>query len=66
MPLISVVIPVYNEQECLLPLFERLERLGDSRSELILEISVRTLMYTQVASCLLGFPTLATVVFGRP
>ena len=66
MPLISIVIPVYNEQDCLPSIFERLDSLQDSRSELILEISARTLIYTQLASCLLGFPALATVVFGRP
>ncbi len=33
MPLISVVIPVYNEQECLPALFERLDRLQASSSE---------------------------------
>ena len=30
MPVISIVIPVYNEQECLPVLFERFDRLQDS------------------------------------
>ncbi len=33
MPLISIVIPVYNEQDCLPPFFERLDRLQASRPE---------------------------------